>query len=104
MCIRDRDKTKPFDPGMVAGMKEGDFIAGAIAYQITGDPADILARGNYADGAWTLELQRPLKTTSNKDIQFEDLAKEYFFSVAAFDNSQIGHAYQKGINRMTFAR
>lgn len=98
------DKTKPFDPSMVAGMKEGDFIAGPIAYQITGDPADISAKGSYADGAWTLEVQRPLKTASNKDIQFEDLAKEYFFSVSAFDNSQIGHAYQKGVNRMTFAR
>ncbi|MFZ5642907.1 MAG: ethylbenzene dehydrogenase-related protein [Bacillota bacterium] len=98
------DKTKPFDPAMVANMKEGDFIVGNIAYQITGDPADIKAKGNYADGTWTLEIQRPLKTQSNKDIQFDDLGKEYYFAVAGFDNSQIGHAYQSGVNRLTFAK
>lgn len=98
------DKTKPFDPAMVANMKEGDFIAGNISKQITGDPADIKAKGNYADGMWTLEIQRPLKTQSNKDIQFDDLGKEYYFAIAGFDNSQIGHAYQKGVNSLTFAR
>ena len=98
------DKTKPFDPAMVDDMKEGDFIAGNIAKQITGDPADIKAKGNYADGKWTLEIQRPLTTQSNKDIQFDDPGKEYYFGIVGFDNSQIGHAYQKGVNRLTFAQ
>ncbi|WP_291299854.1 hypothetical protein [Desulfosporosinus sp. BICA1-9] len=35
-----------------------------------------------------------MKTTSAKDIQFDDLAKTYSFAVAAFDNSQIGYAYE----------
>lgn len=104
VIVENLDKTKPFDPGMVAGMKEGDFIPFTIAKQITGDPADIQAKGNYADGTWTFEIQRPLRTQSNKDVQFDDLAREYFFSIAAFDNSQIGHAYQKGVNRLKFAR
>lgn len=96
------DKTKPFDPAMVDDMEEGDFIAGNIARQITGDPADIKAKGKYADGTWTLEIQRPLTTTSNKDVQFDDQGKEYYFAISAFDNSQIGHAYQNGINSLTF--
>jgi len=43
---------------------------------------------------WTIEISRKLKTTSAKDIQFDDLAKTYSFAVAAFDNSQIGYAYE----------
>jgi len=96
------DKTKPFTLDYIKTMKEGDFIPGPIAKQITGDPADIKAKGKWENGVWTLEISRKLKTTSDKDIQFDDLAKTYSFAVAAFDNSQIGHAYENTVQKLTF--
>jgi len=96
------DKTKPFTADYIKTMKEGDFIPGPIAKQITGDPADIKAKGKWEKGVWTLEISRKLKTTSAKDVQFDDLAKTYSFAVAAFDNSQIGHAYENLVHKLAF--
>ncbi|MCO1600538.1 ethylbenzene dehydrogenase-related protein [Desulfosporosinus nitroreducens] len=96
------DKTKPFTADYIKTMKEGDFIPGPIAKQITGDPADIKAKGKWENGVWTLEISRKLKTTSDKDIQFDDLAKTYSFAIAAFDNSQIGHGYENIVHKLAF--
>lgn len=96
------DKTKPFTPDYIKTMKEGDFIPGAIAKKISGDPADISAKGKWENGMWTLEIQRKLKTPSDKDIQFDDLTKQYTFAMAGFDNSQIGHAYEMSTHKLVF--
>lgn len=96
------DKTKPFTADYIKTMKEGDFIPGIISKQITGDPADIKAKGKWENGVWTLEISRKLKTESEKDVQFTDLTKNYAFGVAAFDNSQIGHAYNNLVYKMVF--
>ncbi len=96
------DKTKPFTADYIKTMKEGDFIPGPIAKQITGDPADIKAKGKWENGVWTIEVSRKLKTTSAKDVQFDDLAKTYAFAVAGFDNSQIGHAYENLVHKLAF--
>lgn len=96
------DKVKPFDPNAPA--KEGDIIPGLIAYRMTGDNGDISAKGVWKDGKWTLEWQRKLVTGSQYDVSFDDLAKTYFFGVAAFDNSQIGHAYHSGAKKFVFEK
>ena len=98
------DKTKPFTVDYIKTMKEGDFIPALIAKQITGDPADIKAKGKWENGVWTLEISRKLITTSDRDVQFDDLAKTYSFGVAAFDNSQIGHAYQNAAQKLIFKK
>jgi hypothetical protein len=103
VIVEGLDKTKPFTEDYLKGMKEGDFIPGAIAKQISGsDAADILVKGKYDNGMWTLEIQRKLKTTSDKDIQFTDLSKNYTFAMAGFDNSQIGHAYEMTTHKLVF--
>ncbi|KKM10255.1 hypothetical protein SY88_14395 [Clostridiales bacterium PH28_bin88] len=98
------DKTKPFTEEYLNSMKDGDFLPGLIAKQISGDPADIKAKGKWENGFWTLEIQRKLVNGSAYDVQFDDLTKTYFFAVAAFDNSQIGHAYQQGVIQLKFAK
>ncbi len=102
VIVEGLDKTKPFTADYIKTMKEGDIIPGPIAKQITGDPADIKAKGVWANGVWTIEISRKLKTTSDKDVQFDDLAKSYSFAVAAFDNSQIGHAYENLVHKLVF--
>lgn len=98
------DKVKPFTPDMVAAMKEGDTIPGLTVYSQTKDSADVTAKAKWANGKWTLEIQRPLTTNSKYDIQFNDLVKTYYFAVSAFDNSQIGHATMTGTLELKFAK
>lgn len=102
VIVAGLDKTKPFTADYIKTMKEGDFIPGLISNQLTGDPADIKAKGKWENGVWTLEISRKLKTSSDKDVQFDDLAKPYSFAVAAFDNSQIGHAYENVAQKLVF--
>lgn len=102
VIVEGLDTTKPYTADYIKTMKEGDSIPGPIAKQITGDPADIKAKGKWENGVWTLEISRKLTTTSAKDIQFKDLAKTYSFAVAAFDNSQIGHAYENTVHKLEF--
>jgi hypothetical protein len=100
VIIDGLDKVKPFDPSAPA--KEGDIIPGLIAYKMVGDNGDVSAKGVWKDGKWTLEWSRKLVTGSQYDIQFADLKKTYYFGVAAFDNSQIGHAYHVGSKKFIF--
>ena len=69
----------------------------AYSPPMMGGRADILARNNYENGVWTLEVMRALKTegenADTQDVQFTDMGKTYPFGVAVFDNSQINHLY-----------
>lgn len=96
------DKIKPFTADMVAAMKEGDSLPGLIVYPQNKDAGDVKAKAKWANGKWTLEIQRPLKTDSKYDIQFSDFSKTYFFAMSAFDNSQIGHATMPGTLELKF--
>lgn len=80
----------------------GDRVAGIIVEPFVGDGGDISAGWNYEDGMWTLEVGRALVTGSEYDVQFDDLSGEYFFGVAAFDNAQVRHAFQRGVNMFVF--
>jgi hypothetical protein len=93
------DETVEFDPSI---FEPGDRIPGMIVTPFVGDSGDISAGWNYADGMWTLELGRALVTESEFDVQFDDLSAQYYFGVAAFDNAQVRHAFQRGSNVFVF--
>jgi hypothetical protein len=80
----------------------GDLVPGIVVAPFVGDGGDIDAGWVYEDGVWTLELGRALVTESEFDIQFEDLTETYWFGLAAFDNAQVRHAYQRGANSFVF--
>ncbi len=81
----------------VDNFKAGDVVPGIKIAPMMGGRADILARNNYKDGVWTLEVMRALKTegkdVETQDVQFADKSKSYPFGLAVFDNSQINHLY-----------
>ncbi|GAB6190840.1 ethylbenzene dehydrogenase-related protein [Desulfocastanea catecholica] len=86
--------------------KEGDVLPGIDIAPMMGGRADILSRNNYADGTWTLEVMRALKTegenVDTQDVQFTDMAKSYPFGIAVFDNSQINHLFHTETLEMKF--
>ncbi len=86
--------------------KEGDVIPGISIAPMQGGRADILSRNNYANGMWTMEVMRALKTegenTETQDVQFTDKAKSFPFGIAVFDNSQINHLYHTETLEMKF--
>jgi len=96
--ILDAEKL-PFDDSLFVA---GDRIPGIVKAEFTGDRADIAAGWKWADGAWTLELGRPLVTGSAFDVQFDDLAKSYPFAISVFDNAQVRHAFQQRVESLTF--
>lgn len=50
----------------------------------TGSRADIMAKGIWKDGKWTIEFQRALDTKHSDDLQF-DTAKRYYFGVSRYE-------------------
>lgn len=48
-----------------------------------GSRADVIAKGQWKDGSWTIEFERKLVTGHSDDVQF-DLSKEYLFGVSIF--------------------
>ncbi|MDA3962869.1 MAG: ethylbenzene dehydrogenase-related protein [Planctomycetota bacterium] len=83
--------------------KAGDIIPGIIVSPFTGHRGDISAEAVWADGVWTIEMQRKLVTEGGEqDVQFSDLAKTYHFGVSVFDNSQINHVYHEGVQTFSF--
>lgn len=96
--ILDAEK-QPFDDTLFAA---GDMIPGVIVSEIIGDRGNIAAGWQWADGMWTLEFSRALVTGSEYDVQFDDLAKPYYFGIATFDNAQVRHAYHRGSRALVF--
>jgi hypothetical protein len=86
--------------------KAGDVVPGLDIKPMMGGRADILARNNYENGVWTLEVMRALKTegenVETQDVQFGDMGKDYPFGIAIFDNSQINHLYHLETLTMQF--
>ncbi len=83
-------------------MPAGTIIPGIVKSPIVGDRGQISAGWNWSDGMWTLEFSRTLETGSETDVQFKDLAAQYFFGLAIFENAQVRHAYQYGVSSMVF--
>ena len=91
----------PFDD---ARFKAGDEVASHFALPAKGDRADINVAARWVNGVWTFEVSRKLVTGSKLDVQFDDLAKSYFFGVAAFDNAQVRHAIHYDALQLRFVR
>ena len=62
---------------------------------------DAYARYDPTTSTWTLEIRRRLTTDDDKDVQFDDLNREYF-GAAIFDNAQIEHSWTPSVFKMVF--
>lgn len=92
-------KKVPFDN---TKYKAGDKVPSIIVAPTKGDRGDIAAKMLWKNGVWTYEFARKRATGSKFDVQFNNVAKSYAFGVAAFDNSEVRHAYSAGVQVMTF--
>ncbi len=96
------DKKIPFKDNF----KAGDRVPGIIVSPLKNARADVLAKGEWKDEHWQLEVKRKRITLHEnsqlQDIQFNDLNKVYYFGVTAFDNSQINHIYHKKAIKLKF--
>jgi hypothetical protein len=96
--ILDSEK-QPFDDSLFVA---GDRVPGVVISEFTGDRGNLSAGWKWVDGAWTIEIGRALVTGSEFDVQFDDLSAPYYFGVAVFDNAQVRHAYQTGVEVLIF--
>lgn len=63
----------------------------------TGSMGDIPCKAIWANGSWTLEFKRALKTTDAVyDVDFSSLADQYF-GFAVFENAQIAHSIKPNL-------
>lgn len=95
--IRDEEKV-PF----VDNFEAGDEIPGIIVSRPDGDRGQIDGLSSYDNGIWTLEIRRARVTGSEFDVQFDDLAADYQFGMAVFDNAQVRHAFQPSVAALRF--
>jgi hypothetical protein len=76
-------------------------LCGAVAACFLGIPfRDIVQRR----GSMKASQSRKLVIDDPKDVQFDNLAREYVFGVAVFDNAQIEHSYSFMPLRLAFER
>ncbi|MEJ2168062.1 MAG: ethylbenzene dehydrogenase-related protein, partial [Desulfobacterales bacterium] len=52
-----------------------------------GDSADISGSASWADGYWTLELGRALRTPYERDVRLDLTEKTYTFGLAVWDGA-----------------
>ncbi|MFQ5894678.1 MAG: ethylbenzene dehydrogenase-related protein [Nitrospinota bacterium] len=70
--------------------KKGDRVGGIVLPPEVPPPVrgDLVVKGRYAEGGWTLEIKRKLRTNDSDDVQFDPAKREgYYFGVAVFDHS-----------------
>lgn len=60
-----------------------------ILQEPSGDQADVRVAATWYDGYWTVELKRSLLTGSNYDVQFDDLSRDYHFTVTHFAHRDV---------------
>ena len=65
---------------------QGDRVAGYTPGNPSGSTADVRAKGVWANGRWTLELERRLDTGNPDDTAF-DVARSYKMALATFDRT-----------------
>ncbi len=87
-----------------ARYKANDEVPSILVAPYQGDRGEIASGMAWREGKWTFEFSRKLTTGSERDVQFKDLAKEYFFGVSVFDDAQVRHAFQIGASKLVFAR
>jgi hypothetical protein len=94
-------KKAPFDN---ARYKAGDKVPSIIVAPAKGDRGDIAAKMLWKNGVWTYEFARKRVTGSKFDVQFNNLAKSYAFGVSVFDNAEVRHARDVGVEKLTFQK
>jgi hypothetical protein len=99
--IFDTQKVLLTDAALDA-MLSGAIIPNMITSGPTLGRGDIDAKGLWNSGSWVLEVRRKLVTTDATDVQFDDLARQYAFGVAVFDNAQIEHRYSSRVAKLAF--
>jgi hypothetical protein len=98
--LREEDKVA-FDDGKFVA---GDEVASILVSKFTGDRGALDTAMGYKDGGYTVVIARKLVTPSKYDVQFSSLDGEYPFGIAAFDNAQVRHAFQRGAMKLKFAK
>ena len=91
----------PFDDSK---FKPGDEVASFLIYPLKADRADVKVATRWSNGQLTSEVSRKLVTGSKFDVQFGDLAAQYAFGFAAFDNAQVRHAVHYDALQLRFAK
>lgn len=67
--------------------KNGDVVPSWILSRFSGSMADVKAKAKWANGRWTVMLQRRLETSDREnDVQF-DTRRDYNFGIAVFNDS-----------------
>jgi hypothetical protein len=64
---------------------QGDVVRRYTLRMPQASRADILAKGVWADGRWTIEFARALDTGKHDDVIFSDLQKNYGFGVSRYE-------------------
>ena len=99
--LLDQNKT-----AFVDNFDAGDTVPSIVVSPFAGSRGDVQAVASWADGVWTIEMQRPLVTSeemaNEQDVQFDDLEQSYPFGISVFDNSQINHLYHEGVLTLEF--
>ena len=92
------DEGTPCYTKIEAPEKQGaPTMAQYLSQKPTGSAADVLAKGEWANGKWTVEFKRKLNTGHKDDTAFL-AGKACSFAVATFDKSEKGdHDVSKAI-------
>ena len=85
------DDGQPLTSGFIPA---GTSAPGYLTELPSGDRADVSAVSSYADGRWTVVLQRALKTGSERDIDFVP-GSEVSFGLSIMDNTLYDHYASK---------
>jgi ethylbenzene dehydrogenase len=76
--------------------KTADLVPQFPSQKPTGSAADVLAKGEWAGGKWTVEFKRKLSTGNKDDTAFA-AGKSCGIAIATFDKSEKGdHDVSKG--------
>jgi len=68
----------------------GSRVPAVLVAPTTGDRGDLVARGGWSDGIWTVELSRSISTGSPYDLPMTGVLH---LGVALFENADSKHAY-----------
>jgi len=82
--------------------KEGETVPSWIMSKFSGSMADVKTNAKWANGKWTLMLQRKLETSDKENDVFFDTRKEFNFGVAVFNNSSRHTSYNSGPLKLKF--
>ena len=82
--------------------KDGDVVPSWILSKFSGSMADIKANAKWANGRWTVMLQRKLKSGDKEnDVQF-DARRDYNLGIAVFNNSTKHNSYNSAPLKLKF--